>query len=70
MKHRNMTSKFMSITEMVRNMNKARRTMKLKKRKKQNRKMTNRKKLKRTKISKWWNCSQKMKLVGKADNNK
>ena len=51
MKHRNVTSKFMSITGMMRNMNKTRRTMKLKKRKKQNQKITIRKKLKRTKIS-------------------
>ena len=51
MKHRNVTLKYMSITGMKRNMNKASRTMKLKKRKMQNQKLTKRKKLKRTKRS-------------------
>ena len=51
MKHRNATSKLMSISGMMRNMNKTRRTIKLKNRKKQNQKITKRKKLKRTKIS-------------------
>ena len=49
MKHRNVTSKFMSIPGMMRNMNKTRRTLKLKKRKMQNQKITQKKKLKRTK---------------------
>ena len=51
MKHRNVTLKFMSITGMMRNMNKTRRTMKLKKRKKQNQKIIMKKKLKRSKRS-------------------
>ena len=51
MKHRNVTLKLMSITGMMRKMNKTRRTMKLKKRKKQNQKIIMRKKLKRSKRS-------------------
>ena len=51
MKHRNVTSKFMSITRMMRNMDKTRRTIELEKGKKQNQKIPKRKKLKRTKIS-------------------
>ena len=50
MKHRNVTSKFMSITRMMRNMDKTRRTIELEKRK-QNQKIPKMKKLKRTKIS-------------------
>ena len=55
MKHSNVTSKLMSITGMMRTMNKTRRTMKLKKikKKKHNQKITKMKKLKRTNISKW-----------------
>ena len=48
-KHRNVTLKFITITEMMRNMNKIRRTLKLKKRKMENQKITKRKKLKRIK---------------------
>ena len=49
MKQRNVTLKFITITEMKRNMNKIRRTLKLKKRKMENQKITKRKKLKRIK---------------------
>ena len=49
MKHRNVTLKFITIVEMMRNMNKIRRTLKLKKRKMEKQKITKRKKLKRTK---------------------
>ena len=38
-KHKNVTSTFMSITEMIKNMNKRRRTLKLKKNKTQNHKI-------------------------------
>ena len=51
MKRRNVTLKFSSITGMMKNINKTRRTMKLKKRKMQNQKITKRKKLKRMKRS-------------------
>ena len=51
MKHRDVTLKFLSITGIMRNIKKTRRTMKLKKRKMQNQKITKRKKLKKTKIS-------------------
>ena len=40
MKHRNMTLRFISITGMMRNMNKTRRILKLNKRKTQNQKIT------------------------------
>ena len=49
MKLRNVTLKFITITEMMRNMNKIRRTLKLKKRRMENQKITKRKKLKRIK---------------------
>ena len=51
MKHRDVTLKFLSITGIMRNIKKTRRTMKLKKRKMQNQKITKRKKLKKTKRS-------------------
>ena len=47
MKHRNMTLRFTSITGMMRNMSKIRRTPELKKRKMQNQKITMRKKFKK-----------------------
>ena len=53
MKHRNATLRFTSITGMMRNMSKLRRTPELKKRKLQNQKITMRKKLKRMKRSLW-----------------
>ena len=49
MEHRNVTLKFLSITGIMKNMNKTRRAMKLKKRKMQNQKITKWKKLKRMK---------------------
>ena len=49
MKHGNVTLKFISITGMMRNMNKTTRTLISKKRKMQNQKLPKRKKLKRTK---------------------
>ena len=48
-KHKNVTLKFMSITRMIRNMNKTRRMLKLKNRKMQNQKISTRKKFKTTK---------------------
>ena len=73
MKHRNVTLRFTSITGMISNMSKLRRTAELKKRKWQNQKITMRKKLKRMKKSLWLNHSQKnmkkkAEVVGKADN--
>ena len=55
MKHRNMTLRFTSITGMMRNINKLRRTPELKKRKlrNQNQKITKRKELKRMKRFLW-----------------
>ena len=53
MKHRNVTLRFTSITGMMRNISKLRRTPELKKRKLQNQKITMSKKLKRMKRSLW-----------------
>ena len=55
MKHRNKTLRFTSITGMMRNINKLRRTPELKKRKlqNQNQKITKRKELKRMKRFLW-----------------
>ena len=53
MRRKNVTLRFMSITGMMRNMDKLRGTLELKKRKLQNQKITKRKKLKRMKKSLW-----------------
>ena len=74
MKQRNVTLRFTSITGLMRNMSKLRRTPQLKKRKWQNHKITMRKKMERMKRSLWLNCSQnimkkKAEVVGKVDND-